>query len=190
MVYGPTGSGKTTVARHIGELLGLPVVELDAIFWRPNWEPTPADEFRANALDTLREHDGGWVCEGNYSMLRGTILPMADTVVWLRPPFLVAYWRLLKRTIARSWTNEPLWGTNRESWRQSFLSRESILLWGITHWRAHHRNVQRALREIPHHANVVELRSALEVNDFLASLVSTPVEHAVPLSDVGWRNPG
>lgn len=170
MVCGPTGSGKTTVARRIGELLHLPMVELDALFWRPNWQPTPAEEFRAKVLDTLNARDGGWVCDGNYSALRDAILPMADTVLWLRVPFRVAFWRLLKRTMTRAWTREPLWGSNYESWRQSFLSKESILLWCVTHWRAHHRNFRRALREIPHRATVVELRSSHEVEDLLASL--------------------
>lgn len=178
------------MARRIGKLVGLPVVELDAIFWRPKWQSTPEDEFRAKVVAELDRCHDGWVCDGNYSTVRDAILPMADTVVWLRLPFRVAYWRLLKRTISRAWTKEPLWGTNRESWRQSFLSRESILLWGISHWRAHHRNVRRTLREIPHRATVVELRSASEVNDLLASAVSTSAEHPVPLSDVSCRDPG
>ena len=46
-VYGPTGSGKTTVAHAIGEILDLPVIELDALFHRPNWQPTPDEEFRS-----------------------------------------------------------------------------------------------------------------------------------------------
>ena len=170
VVYGPTGSGKTAVAQRIGELLDLPVIELDALFHRPNWQPTPEDEFRARILTALHRGPDGWVCDGNYSAVRDLILPRADTVVWLRLPFRVAFWRLLKRTITRAWTKEPLWGTNYESWRQSFLSKESILLWCITHWRAHHSNVTRALREIPHRATVVELRSSREVEDFLASL--------------------
>ena len=158
------------MARRIGELLDLPVVELDAVFWRPNWEPTPAEEFRAKVLDTLNTHDGGWVCDGNYAMLRDAILPMADTLVWLRIPFVVAYWRLLKRTITRAWTKEPLWGNNFESWRLSFLSRDSLLLYGITHWRKHFKDIARDLNEIPHRAAVIELRSTRQVEDFLASL--------------------
>jgi adenylate kinase family enzyme len=172
VVYGPTGSGKTTVARRIGELLDLPVVELDAVFWRPNWEPTPADEFRPKALHTLGTHGRGWVCDGNYSMLRDAILPMADTVVWLRPPFLVAYWRLLRRTIARIRTKELLWGNNFESWRPAFLSRDSLLLFAIGHWRKHFKGVAQDLEEIPHRATVVKLRSSQQVEGFLASLAT------------------
>ncbi len=169
-VRGPTGSGKTTVARQLGHRLGLPVIELDALFHQPNWEPTPEEEFRQKVLDALGKCPDGWVCDGNYGMVRDIVLPRADTVVWLRLPFRVAYWRLLKRTISRAWTKEPLWGTNYESWRMTFLSRDSILLWGVSHWRAHFRNLQRDLEEIPHQAILIELRSTREVGDFLEDL--------------------
>ena len=170
-VRGHTGSGKTTVARQLGSALGLPVVELDTLFWRPNWQETPLEEFRAKVVEALAKHDDGWVCGGNYnSAVADLVLPMADTVVWLRPPFRVAFWRLLKRTIIRSWTGETLWGINRESFQKSFLSRDSILLWAITHRRAHVRDTRKALAGIPHHATVIELRSACEVEEWLRSL--------------------
>jgi adenylate kinase family enzyme len=172
-VYGPSGSGKSTVARQIGGVLNLPVVELDSLFHGPNWNPTPEDEFRRKVRDALDRRDGGWVCDGNYSFVRDLTLPLADTVVWLRLPFRVAYWRLLKRTITRFWTKELLWGTNRESFRQSFLSRDSILLWGITHWRAHFRNVRQSLKEISHRAALVELYATRDVSEFLESLTAS-----------------
>lgn len=169
-VYGQTGSGKSTLARELADRLGLPVIELDAIFHRPNWEATPEDEFCAKVLAELDRSADGWVCDGNYSIVREIVLPRADTIVRLRLPFRVSFWRLLKRTITRAWTKEPLWGVNYESWRMAFLSRDSILLWGITHHRAHARNVERDLERIPHQASVIELRSSREVDRFLASV--------------------
>ncbi len=169
-VYGPSGSGKSTFARTLGELLDLPVVELDSLFHKPNWEPTPDDEFQAKVLDTLAGYSDGWVCDGNYGDIRPLVIPRAGDIVWLRLPFSTVYWRLFYRTVTRAWNQEPLWGTNYESWRLSFLSRDSILLWGISHWRAYHRNFERDLREIPHSADVHTLRSSLEVERFLGSL--------------------
>ena len=171
-VWGPTGSGKTTMARELAIRLGLPAVELDALFHRPNWQPTPDDEFRAKVEKVLGDYSEGWVCDGNYRVARQVVLPHADTVLWLRPPFRVAYWRLLKRTIARLSSREELWNGNRESWRLTFLSRDSILLWGISHWRKHDRNMTEALRVIPHQAQVLELRSDVDVQTVLASVAS------------------
>ena len=169
-VFGPSGSGKTTLSRQIGAALNLPVIEFDAIHHLPNWQERPADEFRAIVQQKLDGYHDGWVCDGNYRRVRDIVLPRADTVVWLRLPFRVVYWRLLARTMTRSWRREELWSGNRESFRLAFFSRDSILLWGLTHFRAHFRNVGRDLATIPHQATVHELRSAREVDDLLASL--------------------
>lgn len=172
-VYGPTGSGKTTVASRIAQYLELPHIELDAIFWTPDWVEKPLEEFRAEVLAVLERHTDGWVCDGNYSGVRDLILPLADTVVWLRPPFWVACWWLWRRTITRAWRREVIWGTNRESWRLIFFSRDSLLLYQMRYWRRHHQRVRQSLEEIPHHASVYELRSTWEIEAFLSSLRHT-----------------
>ncbi|HWQ28284.1 MAG TPA: hypothetical protein VNN12_04595 [Dehalococcoidia bacterium] len=176
-VFGPSGSGKTTVSREIGRILGLPVIELDALYHRPNWQPTPPDEFRRKVQRALSGRAAGWVCDGNYSVVRPLVLARADTVVWLRLPFPLVYLRLFRRTVVRAWRKETLWGTNRESWRQSFFSRDSILLWGVTHWRAHFRGVARDLDDMGNGARVIELRSHDDVERFLRGL-ETPRDSA------------
>jgi len=35
LILGRGASGKSTLARRLGEITGLPVVELDKAFWRP-----------------------------------------------------------------------------------------------------------------------------------------------------------
>lgn len=169
-VYGPSGSGKTTFARRLGALLRLPVIELDALFHQPGWRPTPEAEFRAKVRDALTRCPDGWVTDGNYGVVKSVVLPHADTVVWLQPAFLPTYWRLLRRTVTRAWRREELWNMNRETFRHSFASRDSILLWGITHWRAHRRNALRYFATIDHHARVVLLRNDREVERWLAQV--------------------
>jgi adenylate kinase family enzyme len=130
----------------------------------------PLREFRADVADALRRNDDGWVCDGNYSMVRDLVLPQAEAVVWLRLPFRVTYWRLLKRTLRRAWSKEPLWGTNHESWRMTFFSRDSLLLYAATKGR-HAGDRARRLREtIPEGLPLYELRSSREVEQFLGSL--------------------
>jgi len=170
LVWGPSGSGKTTLSRRIGAALGLPVVELDALFHKPDWQETPDDEFRAIIEERVREHGDGWVFDGNYRVGREVLLPLADRVVWLRPAFLPTYWRLARRTITRGLRGEELWNGNRESLRLAFLSRHSMLLWGITNWRPHVRKVRESLATIAHAAEVTELRSNREVEALLAGL--------------------
>jgi adenylate kinase family enzyme len=173
VVYGPASTGKTTVASRIAQRIGVPHVELDAVFWLPGWTQKSEEEFRAEVSALLEKYPDGWVFDGNYRLVRDLILPLADTVVWLHPPFLVACWWLWKRTISRAWRREILWGTNRESWRQSFFSRDSLILYQMTHWRRSLKRTARALVEIQNNASVFELRSTREVNDFLTSLGSS-----------------
>lgn len=171
-IYGPSGSGKTTVGRLLGRRLGIPFVELDAIFHsRPYWNDLSNEEFRARVTARLRDLDEtGWVFDGNYSEVRELILPRADSVVWLRLPWRTVYPRLFRRTISRMVRRELLWGVNRESFRLSFFSGDSILWWGIKNWRPGLVRTQRALDEIPHHAHVVTIRSSSHLAAFLQSV--------------------
>lgn len=181
VVYGNSGSGKSTLGRALGERLSLPFIELDAIYHaRPNWDDLSRDEFRAKVAEVLADHPGGWVIDGNYSSARDLILPLADTVVWLKLPFRIVYWRLWKRTLKRMRTHEVLWGTNRETFHDQFFSRDSLLLWGITHWRSTRRKIASDLATIPHQAEVVTLTSPRNVEAFLACMEARRQERSAP----------
>jgi len=171
-IRGPTGSGKTTLGHILRQRLGLPVVELDALYWLPNWQVKPLDQFRIDVQAALETCPQGWICVGNYSHVQDLVLSQADTVLWLRLPFRVSFWRLCKRTVTRAWTKQPLWegNPNQESWRQSFCSRNSILLYAITNRQLHVETTRRSLSATPHHAAVIELRSARAVRHLLQGL--------------------
>ena len=171
-IRGATGSGKTILGHTLGQRFGLPVVEMDAISWLPNWQAKPLDQFRADVQAALDTYPRGWVCVGNYSHAQDLVLSQADTILWLRLPFRVSFWRLFKRTIARAWTKQPLWegNQNRESWRQSFFSRNSILLYAITSRKMHVAHTLHSLGVTPHDAPVIELRSPRAVRLLLQGL--------------------
>jgi adenylate kinase family enzyme len=171
-IRGATGSGKTTLGHTLRQRLGLPVVELDAIYWLPNWQVKPLEQFRIDVRTALEACPQDWICVGNYRHVQDLVLAQADTVLWLRLPFRVSFWRLCKRTITRAWTKQPLWAgnPNQESWRQSFCSRNSILLYAITSRKLHVATTLRSLSATPHHAAVIELRSARAVRRLLQGL--------------------
>lgn len=154
-VVGTTGSGKTTTAKLLAERLGLRRVELDALFWKPDWGKTPDDQFLP-AVDQATLGDN-WVLDGNYSRSRSITWPRADTIIWLDYSFPRVFGQLLLRTIRRSITREVLWGGCRERFLNSFFSTDSILLWCLkTHGR--HRRRYRTLFEQPEHAHLHVLR--------------------------------
>ena len=97
LVVGSGGAGKTTVARALAARTGLPLIHLDACYWRPNWEPTPADAWRAKVRELAAR--SRWVMDGNYSSTLDLRLPVADTIVFLDLPRRVTLRRVLARRL-------------------------------------------------------------------------------------------
>lgn len=80
-----------------------------------------------------------WVLDGNYSRTLAIKWQQVQLVIWLDPSFVRTVVRVTSRTVRRALTGEELWpGTgNRESLREAFLSKKSIIWWAIT---THRRN--------------------------------------------------
>ena len=112
VVVGTSGAGKSSLASAIAAKLGAPYTELDSLRWNPGWEMTPDDLFLEKVAQTIQ--GDSWVVDGNYSVARPLTWVAADTVVWLDYPFYVVLWRLVKRSVARSLTKEPICNGNQE----------------------------------------------------------------------------
>jgi adenylate kinase family enzyme len=169
IVVGTTGAGKTTCARALSQRLGYPHIELDAMYWGPNWTPAPTEAFRQGVAQALS--GAAWVADGNYRKARDVIWARADTLVWLDYALPVILWQLLRRALKRIITREELWGGNRETWRGQFLSRDSLFLWALTSHPRHCREYPVLLaRPDNAHLSVVRLRSPRATREWLAGL--------------------
>ncbi len=168
-VIGTSCSGKTTLARTIANTLNITHVELDALFWQPNWQSLPGDEFRSvtqKAVSAKR-----WVVDGNYSLVRIIIWTRADTVIWLNYPFHIVFFRALRRTLKRIISKEELFSGCRETFRQSFLSPDSILWWVSKTYRRRRREYPQLFQRPEYtHLQVVELRSPGQAEGFVRGL--------------------
>jgi adenylate kinase family enzyme len=171
-VWGVTGAGKTTVSRRVSEALRLPLIELDAIRHATGWDTVDFLEMRDVVEKRLVRLRAGWVIDGSYSPVHDLYLPRTDTLIWLHLPWRVCFWRLLKRTISRLFTREPVYHDDgpRESWRLTFLTRRSILWWSISNYRSDVRLTRERIAALARHVRVYELRSAREVASLLAHL--------------------
>ena len=168
-VVGSTASGKSTFAAKLAARLGVPHVELDALFWGPNWTPPDDDAFRA--IVRREASADAWVLDGNYSRFLPTTLERADTVVWLDLPLRTCLWRVITRTVHRARTRENLWASgNREELRKQ-VGRDSLVWWVLkTHRRRRHEHVARFADPALAHLRVLRFRSSTEADRWLATI--------------------
>ena len=139
VVIGTTGAGKTTMAGRLSSKFGIPHIEIDALFWKPNWGETPDDEFLPKVEQATR--GDRWVIDGNYSRTRSIVWRRAETVVWLDYRFVRIFFQLLRRTLRRCVTREELWENCYEGFGSAVFSRDSILVWLFKTYARRRRNV-------------------------------------------------
>ncbi len=65
LIHGVTGSGKTTLARRLSAVTGLPWSESDAETWLPGWQQRPLAEQRER-IAALCARDR-WILDSAYS---------------------------------------------------------------------------------------------------------------------------
>jgi adenylate kinase family enzyme len=173
-VVGTSGSGKTTFAKQLAAKLGSPHVDLDGLFWEANWTPASDDVFFARITAALQSPS--WIIDGNYDRTVPIKWRDVQTVIWLDYSFARTFAQSFRRAVFRMITREEIWpGTgNRESFRLTFLSKESILLWMIrTHGKIRRRYL--GVMNDPQHSAIqfVRLKSPREARAFLDSIMPT-----------------
>jgi adenylate kinase family enzyme len=190
-VVGNSGSGKTTVATAIAAALGVPHLELDAVFHQPNWQPLERDLFRARVAEFIAAD--GWVVDGNYSAVADLVWQRADTVVWMDLPRHRIMRQLIGRTLRRMVTRAELWNGNTEPLNNLFRldPQESILRWA---WTQHAKYVERygAAQHDPanRHLTFVRLNSRAEAARFVAGLAAAPARGTDQAADGPSGSPG
>ena len=115
MIIGCGGSGKTTLARQLGEKTGLPVIHLDQIFWSPgNWQHLDREVFD----DLLRQEleKTQWIMDGNFDRTLPMRLEKCDTVIYLDYNRFVCIFGWLERVIQNWGKTRPDMGPNCSEW--------------------------------------------------------------------------
>jgi len=99
LVTGPTGAGKSQLAEKLGERLGIRVLHLDALFWKPGWVATPPEEW--DALQRRELAEGSWVADAQFDDMLPDWLEAADTVVFVDASAVRCLWRVGRRRLNR-----------------------------------------------------------------------------------------
>ncbi|SMF85381.1 hypothetical protein SAMN06265365_1622 [Tistlia consotensis] len=100
-VTGNAGSGKTTLARQIGEALDLPVYGLDRLVWHPGWKKSPRAWREAREAELIAKPD--WVIDGVSAPVREA----ADLLIFLDASRLTCFGRCARRNWRYLWRSRP-----------------------------------------------------------------------------------
>ena len=164
-ILGAGGAGKSELARRLAERTGLPVVHLDALYWRPGWTAPPEEEFRPMLDAAVAEER--WILDGNF--LRDDAgdprFARADTVVFLDLPRTACLRRAVWRAVRdRTRRRADLPAGCPESLELSFLR------WVWRYPAKNRPDVLRRLDALGEDVAVYRLRSDADVEGFLAGL--------------------
>lgn len=162
LVIGCGGAGKSTLSRRLGQLLGIPVVHLDSLYWKPGWVESDKTEW-ADCVQRVARGDS-WIMDGNYSGTLAARLDACDTVIFLDMPRLTCLWRVAKRVIRYRGSARPEMPVGcPERFDLTFLA------WI---WNYPNGSKRRVLALLDAHRSVrkvVHLRSQRDVERFLAN---------------------
>ena len=148
VIFGRGGSGKTVLSNQLGLRTGLPVVELDKVYWDKNLSVLSEAEWIHRQSQIVRDRE--WVIDGDLGPYDVTWprLERADTVVILDTHVIRCLMRALRRGARR-----------RDFW-----------VWMLTWGRAHRGRIIEEVQRYAPSARLVILRSPREVSRWLDRL--------------------
>ena len=169
VVIGSSCSGKSTFSQKLANKMALEYIELDQLHWLPNWQERADDEFRglvkqATASDT-------WVLDGNYSVVRDIVWPRATKIIWLNHSFSLVLYRSFTRSIVRAVTKKKLFAGNVETFKQTFFSRDSIILWVLQTYHQKRKRYKKLLPQLKCQGiDIVELNNQKQVDQYIKNI--------------------
>ena len=161
MIIGCSGSGKSRLARILGQKLGLPVVHLDQLWWQTGWQNVTMEEFDSRLAMALNMDR--WIIDGNYSRTMEARLERCDTVIYLnfnRWACLLGMCQRIVSNRGKSRLDMPAGCPERFSWE--------FVKW-IWNFNKNNRVQNDTWIAKARHAKSVVLKSRKEVQRFLES---------------------
>lgn len=168
-VFGNAGGGKSTIARRLAELTGLPLYVVDLMQFKAGGAKVPHNEFLQAHADLLRQDR--WIIDGfGSAALSWERFVAADTLVYVDLPLIVHYAWVTKRLVKGLFAAPQGWPEGSPPWRSTVSSYRVIPLC--------HRSLTPRYRLLVTEAaaskRVHHLRSAAEIRSFLDAVSKEP----------------
>ena len=161
-IFGNTGGGKSTLARELSRLTGMPLCGLDLIQYQPGGGLRPHEEY-LSAHRALLEQPG-WIIDGfGCVQTLWERLAQADTLVHVDLPLPQHAWWVTKRCLKAPFVAPEGWPENSPILRSTLNSYRVL-------WLCHRRltpKYRAYVAEQRPHKRVVQLRSSAGIAAFL-----------------------
>ncbi len=164
LIIGCAGAGKSTFAKQLAEISGLPLIHLDQHFWGPRWTETNKESWAKKVTELASQPK--WIMDGNYSGTLPIRLDHAEKVIFLDLPRTLCLLRVIKRTInSFGKTRQDMAADCKEQFDWEFIK----YIWNFP--RNNKPRLVNALNEFSN-ATVV-LKSSADVEDYITELTSS-----------------
>ena len=162
LIIGCGGAGKSTLARKLGEKLGIPVVHLDKLFWKPGWVESAPEEIDAKIMEELRKPK--WIMDGNFNRTLPQRVKYCDTIIYLDFSRTACLMGVVKRILTTYGTVRPDMGEGcPERFDLEFLK------W-VWNYNKNKRERNYRLLNEAEHAETIVLKNRRTVKMFLNEL--------------------
>lgn len=165
MIFGFSGGGKSTLARKMGEILGIEPTHFDAIHWLPNWTESTR-EYKREIIKPILERDR-WIIEGNYHHIYwNERAQKADTVIFIDVNRFTCIYQAWKRSRIYKGKTRPDMGEGcEEKFDLEFAK------WVLFKGRKKRREYLRTIKQLKSSGkNTRVLKSRKDINKFLEGL--------------------
>jgi adenylate kinase family enzyme len=116
VIFGNSGSGKTTMARRLSAEYGVRHLDLDSLAWSSPAVRKPIEDSAAE-IHAFAAATPEWVAEGCYADLLEILLPYATEIRFLNPGVEAC----IKNALARPWEPEKYASKEDQDARLEFL---------------------------------------------------------------------
>lgn len=169
-IIGTSGCGKSTISKKLAKLLNYEYIEMDRMFWGPNWKESNYDSFLKKLEKELKKEK--WILDGNYKKTIPLKWKYTDLVIWLDYSFLRNFIQSFIRAVKRLIIREVLWSSsgNKETFK-SFFSKESIVFHMVKNYYINKKKYNNYTKDSSFsHIKFIKLKNPKEVKGFLNNL--------------------
>jgi len=166
-IFGNTGGGKSTLAKTLAEITGLPLVVIDKIMYLPGGKQIPHEKYLSTHSALINEDE--WLVDGFGCMPSAwQRFAAADTLIYIDLPLITHFAWVTKRFVKCVFVNPEGWPDRSPKIRSTINSYRVL-------WLCHSKLTPRYRQFVSESASkkqVIHLKSTSDIKEFINTVRS------------------